>query len=322
MITPRYPALWLAGSLSLALSVAAGVSGWQRGGYWLECLLWAVLSILAVLTAHLLPALLSRHGWLALAAVPVWLGIFAVVVFGHAQFFTLAEIHAGRDRVLQPVASSTESTAISQPVTPGRTAPAVARDLAKASAALVWLPEARRPAQREAVEALRLELATVQQAEAREAASLARQQSSIEAKAADPVGQRLAHAFSLHTGSVMLAVALVTALMLELASVILWCLTLAAPVPCEAKAGNPAIETSEPEAPPVQPASEATPSSNDALAILSLLKAKGRLSLGALQSGVSRRLRPALADLLTALEAAGQVRVIRHSRGQVVELAG
>jgi hypothetical protein len=442
MIRYNSPALWLAGSLSLALSVAAGVSGWQRGGNALESTLWAGLSVLAVLVVHVLPALLYRRGWLALLAFPVWLGVFAVVAFSHAQFFTLAEIHAGRERVLSfeqtpidplgpapgrsatnsggllsfrhtPLASpplvvegllKTEDTPIDPPktggvpkngeaiktggVTPGRTAASVARDLAKATAALVWLPQAKRPAQQQAVDALRLELAAVQQAEAREAASLASQRASIEARQADPVGLRLGQVLGLSVDSVMLAVALETALVLELASVILWRLALVTSIEMsiaghslsiasiqlasgrregkagvialqetpyrrrrllsslsafwkrcrtdlettpgpDAQSGRPALQPA-PEAPPVLTSDEPSDepekrepatSSNDAQAILALLKAKGAVSLGTLQASVSKRLRPVLADLLAALESAGQIKVTVQGRGRLVELA-
>jgi hypothetical protein len=336
-------ALWLAAALSLALSVAAGVSGWQRGGNTLESSLWTMLSILAVLVVHLLPALLYQRGWLTLAAFPVWLGVFGVVSFSHAQFFTLAEIHAGQERLLNTPATQLNDPKLMQPPTaPGRTAAIVARELSKAATLLSRLPEAKRPAQQQVVDALRLELAAVQQAEASAAASLARQQASIETRQADPVGLRLGQVLGLPVGNVMLAVALATALVLELASVVLWRLALvpsipsprtgcsnwwdrgygwpkkvqqAAPLSPEPAAAVPeSLPDSEPEAMP------ALASSNDAAAILALLKNRGALTAGMLQASVSRRMRPVLSDLLAALEQAGQIKITAQGRGRVVEL--
>jgi hypothetical protein len=339
-------ALWLASALSLALSIAAGVSGWQRGGNTLESSLWAMLSILAVLVVHLLPALLYQRGWLTLAAFPVWLGVFGVVAFSHAQFFTLAEIHAGQERLLKtPVTPLNDPKLMQPPTAPGRTAAIVARELSKAATLLSRLPETKRPAQQQAVDALRLELAAVQQAEASAAASLTRQQASIETRQADPVGLRLGQVLGLPVGNVMLVVALATALVLELACVVLWRLALVPSIPSprtgcsnwwdrrhgwrwwsekvqQAAALPPEPAAAGPESvPDSEPVSLATlASSNDAAAILALLKSRGALTAGMLQASVSRRIRPTLADLLAALEQAGQIKITAQGRGRVVEL--
>jgi hypothetical protein len=340
------PAFWLASALSLALSIAAALSGWQRGGYWLESSLWAMLSILAVLVVHLLPALLYQRGWLTLAAFPVWLGVFGVVAFSHAQFFTLAEIHAGQERLLKTQDTPLNDSKLMPPLVipptaPGRTAAAVARELSKAAALLSRLPETKRPAQQQVVDALRLELAAVQQTETSAAASLTRQLASIEARQADPVGLRLGQVLGLPVGNVMLAVALATALVLELASVVLWRLALVPPIPSPStghsnwwdrghgwrwwpgKVQQAVTLSPEPAAavPDSEPVSFPTlASSNDAAAILALLKSRGALTAGMLQASVSKRIRPTLADLLAALEQAGQIKITAQGRGRVVEL--
>lgn len=337
--------LWLALALSAALSVAAAVSGWQRGGNWLESMLWAFLSILAVLIAHLLPALLHHRPALSAMAAPVWLGIFAVVVFGHAQFFTLAEMHAGRER-LESLSTTAQDTPPASST--GRTTTVIARDLSRAAAALPRLPEAKRPVQREAIAALQTELDTAKQQASQQSADKAQQHAAGEAVKTDPVGHRLGQALGVKAEGVMLAVSVFTALVLELASVILWRLALVAGTPA-AQQGIPlagwlsslrhtlaprwtatpasvttALTTAASEA-PEQPAATPTeappPAPNpDAAAILALLKAKGAIPLAMLRAGVSSRLRPALSDLLDDLQQAGLVQISEEGRTRMVRL--
>lgn len=86
----------LATATSLGIAV---LSGWQRGSTLNEQVASVALTVVAVLGAHLLPALgrgrprIVRH-----AAVALCMASCMVVLYGQAEFFLLAQQHAGTRR--------------------------------------------------------------------------------------------------------------------------------------------------------------------------------------------------------------------------------
>lgn len=96
---PIRPALLLAvvaTGTAISMSVLAG---WQRGGWLSEKLVWVAVSVVLVGGAHLLPAL-CRHAPRTVRGVGavLWLGCMVAASYGHATFFTLAQLHAGDAR--------------------------------------------------------------------------------------------------------------------------------------------------------------------------------------------------------------------------------
>lgn len=240
------------GVLGVAMGMAA-VSAWSRGTDLLDKCLMVAMACAVVLGVHLLPALVK-----SLAIWPLWVALFAVAVHGHAGFL----MHAGQS--------------VSEAVTHARQAPQLqaldqqqaalqaalngitARPVAVVAAALArdQTPERRAALQLELIEsqkaaALRDELVTLAQKRADDAGH---------GGVTDPVTKGISAVTGLSAQSVTLAVAMVTAALLELVGVVLWRAALrpepVAPVhPVTAQAVNPPPEpmmmaTAQPE--PVQ----------------------------------------------------------------------
>lgn len=87
----------LATSTSLGIAV---LSGWQRGGTINEQVASVALTVVAVLGAHLLLALgRGKPRIVRCAAVVLYMSCLIVVLYGQAEFFLLAQAHAGDRRV-------------------------------------------------------------------------------------------------------------------------------------------------------------------------------------------------------------------------------
>jgi hypothetical protein len=195
-------AFGLAVLISLTLGLMSAVASWQRGGSDIERVLWVVAGCCITLAVHVLPAMLDQKSPLWLA----WGAALLVVVFGHAQFLTLAEQHAGAERIKAAVPVVAHSS---------RPAGVVAAELSKASATLARLPESKRDEQRLVVTNLERELKLAES-----------QDSSVKADServsSDPVGQRMALLFKTRAEVVMLVVSLFTALVLECLAIVFW----------------------------------------------------------------------------------------------------
>jgi hypothetical protein len=83
----------IAGSISVAV---AALSGWRNGVAIEERALWAMAGVVAVLAAHLLPAV-SRHsrGGVYAMALTMWATCMAYAIYGHATYFSLIQQEAG-----------------------------------------------------------------------------------------------------------------------------------------------------------------------------------------------------------------------------------
>ena len=221
--------------LTYALAVActgvlvlmAGISGFQRGGSGIERWLWVAASCLIVCTVHLLPGLMQGKPlrqnlpiWL------VWVGGFVFVIFAHSQFFTLAELHAGQERVASQGQITINAPASSTPAVMGRSATQVATELSRATALLNRLPETKQDGQRLVITALQQELKIAQAAEEQANRQKQNESEKISRLQNDPVAHRLGALLGVNPEMVMLFASLFMALVLELVAVILWRLAL------------------------------------------------------------------------------------------------
>ena len=122
------PALLLAVvATGTAISMSV-LSGWQRGGWLAERLVWVAIGVVLVAGAHLLPAL-CRSAPLSgrVVGAVLWLGCMGAASYGHATFFLLSQLHAGELRVSAIPAAS---------IPPHRERTAVMADRASVMAAL------------------------------------------------------------------------------------------------------------------------------------------------------------------------------------------
>ncbi|HKR38410.1 MAG TPA: hypothetical protein VJU59_01825 [Paraburkholderia sp.] len=111
------------------------LSGWQRGGWLAERLVWVAIGVVLVAGAHLLPALCRSvpPSGRVVGAV-LWLGCMGAASYGHATFFLLSQLHAGELHAsVVPVAS----------IPAHRELTAVMTDRASVTAKLAWV-DARR----------------------------------------------------------------------------------------------------------------------------------------------------------------------------------
>lgn len=212
------------------LTLMAAQSGFQRGGSDMERWLWLSASCLIVCTVHLLPSLM--HEKPSLKNLPVWLvwaAGFVFVIFAHAQFFTLAEMHSGQERVAQLsealLPEPSNVTPQSGNVT-GRSVTVIAKELSKATTTLIRLPETKREEQKMVITALERELKIAQEVAEQLASEKRVHTEQISKLQDDPVAHRLATLLGVKHDSVMLVASLFMALTLELIAVVLWKLTL------------------------------------------------------------------------------------------------
>lgn len=92
-------AIWLAmAATATALSISA-LAGWQRGGSLAERLVWVSISLVLVVSAHVLPAFAQGAPVIVrCVAWSLWAACMATACYGHATFFVLAQRHAGELR--------------------------------------------------------------------------------------------------------------------------------------------------------------------------------------------------------------------------------
>lgn len=206
-------------TLTLALAAAvllvavgmAAVGAWGRGFDLMDKALMVALACAVVAAVHLLPALCR-----SLAVWPLWLACFVVAVHGHAGFLLQAgEKVATARHAPQAQALIEQREAIGQAL-----ANIKARPVAVVAALLArdLTPERRQALQLELIEsqkaaALRDELVTLAQKRADDAGH---------GGVTDPVTKGISAVTGLSVQAVKLAVAMVTAALLELVGVVLW----------------------------------------------------------------------------------------------------
>lgn len=199
-------ALLLAVSLTGTQLVMSGVAGWQRGGTATERWLWLIAAVAITAAVDIYPALVRERDWTQV----FWVAALVMSIINHGQFFTLAERHAGQERVTKTVAVT--------PVTSQRNSHTVNTELLEAQrklARMAYLPESTRQPQAEVVSTLKAELERVTGAEneSRHATG------SI---ANDPLGARLATVTGWPLDRIMLTLALLLPITMTGLAIAFW----------------------------------------------------------------------------------------------------
>ncbi|MDO3617307.1 hypothetical protein Q3O97_15760 [Ralstonia pseudosolanacearum] len=208
---------------SICLSVLAG---WQRGGSLAERLVWIAISVVLVVSAHLLPTLVpdSPRAVRGVAGV-LWLACMTTACFGHLTFFVLAQRHAGDLRAAAvPVAAAALT---------GRSLTVVMAERAAVTAQLAAANARRCPHDCAVLEARRLTLTAKLDGLEAEAGEIRRRQSADgraeerrDALVTDPVTARLATLLGMTVTRVDLLSGLAFAAVLEGVACLLWTVTL------------------------------------------------------------------------------------------------
>ncbi|HEM7888117.1 TPA: hypothetical protein U2Q27_001720 [Burkholderia cepacia] len=213
-------------STALSLSVLAG---WQRGGSLPERLVWVAIGLVLVTGAHLLPALLRDASILVRGIGSVlWGACLVTACYGHAQFFVMAQQHAGQERA---------ATVSVLPSSTGRNLTTVMADRATVIAQLASANARYCAGNCVTLEARRVTLAARLDALNAEADDARRQQAVTDRVTAhrdalliDPVTSRLAALLGVTTARVDLLSGLMFAAVLEGVACLLWTVVLRSPV--------------------------------------------------------------------------------------------
>ncbi len=198
------------GVLLVAVGMA-GVSAWHRADGIVDKALMVALAVAVVGAVHMLPALCR-----SLAVWPLWLACFVVAVHGHAGFLLQAgeKVAAVRQAPqAQALIEQRETIGLALANIKARPVAVVATLLARDQS-----PERRQALQLELIEsqkaaAMRDELVTLAQKRADDARH---------GGVTDPVTKGISAVTGLPVQAVTLAVAMVTAALLELVGVVLW----------------------------------------------------------------------------------------------------
>lgn len=208
---------------AICLSVLAG---WQRGGSLAERLVWVAISVVLVVSAHLLPALVRELPYRVRAVAGVlWLACMATACFGHLTFFLLAQRHAGDLRAA--------AVPVTEPVSVGRSLTVVMAERAIVTAQLAAANARRCSGNCTTLEARRVTLTAKLDALDAEASEIRRRQTADDlaearrdALVADPVTVRLAALLGTTVTRIDLLTGLVFAAVLEGIACLLWTVTL------------------------------------------------------------------------------------------------
>lgn len=230
----RRSAVWLAIPATVTATCLSMLSGWQRGGWLPERLLWVAIGVVLVVSAHLLPALCRNTTPAArCAGGTLWICCMAAACYGHATFFVLAQQHAGDMRA----ATVTAPVSI---VATGRGLSQIAGDRATTLAQLATVTLSRcggkcaAALMKRATLAARLDALEVEAAEARrQEVAVDRfnaQQDRVavvrDAMRADPVTIRMASLLGISAARIELLSGLVFAAVLEGVACLCWMLAL------------------------------------------------------------------------------------------------
>nr|WP_175801085.1 hypothetical protein [Burkholderia anthina] len=211
---------------ALSLSILAG---WQRGGTLAERVVWVAIGIVLVVSAHLLPALI-RDASVAVRSVGglLWGACLVTAYYGHAQFFVMAQQHAGQARAStvrvapKPVTARSLTAVMADRATvTAQLAAANARDCAGRCTTL----QARRATLAARLDALNAEADEVR----RQQAATDRVTAQRDALRVDPVTSRLAALLGVTTPRVDLLSGLTFAAVLEGVACLLWTVALRSP---------------------------------------------------------------------------------------------
>ena len=212
--------------------------------------MWVAISMVLVVGAHLLPALV-RSAPLVVRGVAgvLWLACMATACYGHLTFFLLAQRHAGELRA--------GSIALPSPQPAGRSLTAVMADRATVTAQLATANTRRCQRDCPTLEARRLTLAARLDALDAETEDIRRSQAAgdrvmaqRDGLTADPVTVRLAALFGTTVARIDLLSGLAFAAVLESVACLLWTVTLRSP---------PAVTPVTPVAAPVMTSSTPKP---------------------------------------------------------------
>lgn len=209
---------------ALSLSILAG---WQRGGALAERVVWVAISIVLVVSGHLLPALIRDAPVLVRGVGSLlWGACLATACYGHAVFFVTAQQHAGELRAsavppTRPAGRSLTVIMSERATVAAQLASANARYCAGNCATL----EARRATLAARLDALNAEADDVR----RQQAATDRVTAQRDASRVDPVTSRLAALLGVTTPRVDLVSGLMFAAVLEGVACLLWTVALRSP---------------------------------------------------------------------------------------------
>ena len=162
-------ALWLAVAATVTAISISVIAGGQRGGTRAERVVWVTLSIVLVLSAHFLPALVRGvHGRVRLGGYLLWGACMLTAISSHAYFFLFSSQHATQLRA--------EAAPVVPAVPTGRSLTVVTRERAEVSARLAMANaqscsgkcptlEARRVTLAARLEALNAEVSDIRRAQ-------------------------------------------------------------------------------------------------------------------------------------------------------------
>lgn len=202
----------LAFLVTLVAVMMAGVAAWDRGGNIVDRSLLVALSVIIVLSVHLLLALSRRP-----AVMAVWAGCLICALYGHLTFLIHSNSRAS-SIIAQESALSIGTTRQIQ-MTRESLDRIQARPVAEVASELSMVNERRVRA------ALNVELAQAKKAQELRDELIRLESISTQAKvtgAVDPVTQKLAQAFGIAESQITVTIGLVFALLIELIGSILW----------------------------------------------------------------------------------------------------
>ncbi|MDR8027938.1 hypothetical protein KPA93_32455 [Burkholderia cenocepacia] len=224
----RHGAFILAiGATSTALCLSM-LAGWQRGGSLPERLVWVAIGLVLVTSAHLLPALLRDVSILVRAiGILLWGACLVTACYGHAQFFVMAQQHAGELR-------ASTAQAVPMPLS-SRSLTIVMTDRATVASQLAATNARDCIGNCQTLKARRMTLAARLDALNAEADDIRRRQAVTDrvttqhdALLVDPVTSRLAALLGVTTSRVDLLSGLMFAAVLEGVACLLWTVVLPA----------------------------------------------------------------------------------------------
>ena len=205
-------AILLASFVTLAACIMAGVAAWDRGGNWLDRSLLASISVIIVLSVHLLPSMSKRWvGWV------VWAGCLLCAIYGHLTFL----VHSN-ERALQQFS---ENSSLSVGTEKQIVATKAALSEIQARPMSVVASELADAKERRVRAALNIELEQSKRAQQLRDELRKLEAASTESKVkgeVDPVTQKLAETIGVSESSISVVMGLTISLLVELIGSVLW----------------------------------------------------------------------------------------------------
>jgi hypothetical protein len=239
LVSGRYGALVVAVAATGTALCVSVLSGWQRGGWLTERLVWIAIGVVLVSSAHLLPAL-CRTAPIAVrfAGTVLWLACMVTAGYGHATFLLLSQSHAGILRAESIPAHNPRSHRSLTAVMAERASVTSELAIADARQCPRDCPSlrARRAGLSARLDALDAEVSEVRRLQAIEDGNAARRDAARD----DPVMVRLAALCGVAAPKLDLLAGLIFAAVLESVACLLWWIALQPLPDC-----NPAVAGSE-----------------------------------------------------------------------------